>query len=1727
MKRLLPLLFLLLSAVSAQAQQVYGNEWINYSARYWAFWVATTPGATIFPDEGLWRIDSLTLANAGFPVGSVDASKIQVFGREEQVPIYFPGDSDQVFNGTDFIEFYVPKNDAWLDSALWDDPDHINNPYYSIVGDSIQFFITWDAAPTSLRVYDRAPGNWQSLPHRPWYWSSSVYMNPQLYRKGRRDVNGVTTSMTGDGEGYFQLDWLNDGPGSNSNDGPFDIAMPTPFILDNVQMPPCPVTVVVAGTNSASNQCGLDHHLTIRAGLSALPQVDTAWIGERTMKFNFNLLQSLNQLDNPTTNFRFSLVHDLPLNCGMQVDYPDRQALAYIQVDYQHQFSGFESEDIHMEVPNNGETLTALRMTSNWGPLMYVYADSVYRITPVYSAPTWNTLVPLRTGAERTHIYVSRPSNIRQVSALYPVRGTGYFTDFAANPVDSALVIVTHPKLMTGAMEYAAYRSNESANQYNTLVADVTELYQQFGGGVLRHPLGIRRFMGHLLASYEHDPQALFLIGKATQAPKLGGGDNTGYRSHTVQDSLVRRLCLVPSFGFPPSDARLTLGLSGDPWDLSVPVGRLAAITNEQVLDYLDKVRALEQQQEQPAAWMKNVLHFRGGFTPQENILFGSYLQAYEDIVEDTTYFSGKVTNFVKNPDQIISQAAADSVYNLIEEGVTLMTFYAHASGGGFDITIDQPGNYQWNGRHPLVIGNSCYTGNLHLPSNASASEQFVLAPGAGAIAFLASIDLGVTGYLYNMTSNFYQSFTEVNYGGSIGEHMHYLDSAALYVADPGISVTSGVEQFTLHGDPTVILNSPDKPELEITPLDVRFQPDPVTADVDSFKVVARVRNIGKGTGAPFSMAAQRWMLEENIELQPVLQQHVMQQWEDTVTFTLPVLQDSGGVGLNQVEVRADLDPDAIAEYDDQTNNRASQPLLITTGDLLPVDPFNFAITSDPAPTLQASTGDPFAPVRTYVIQIDTTDLYNSPVMEQTTIQAPGGVVSWTPGSIYTLNQLQDSLVFYWRCSIDSVGNGGYEWREFSFQHINGRKGWGQAHYFQFKNNVYNNLIYDRPQREWDFYTGERNLACITQGGSVANCKWTKDLVVQEGGGCTSEPALHLAVVDPLTFIPWTTYWQGTGHFLNANNDEGGGDNGCVINYRSQKRFMFKQNQPSRLVALANALSDSIPDGSYVLLYTYVRLNRPAIDASPLAATLATLGAEQYAAGTVPDGVPYIFFCQKGNPALRFEIFGGPTEQIDTSLYLPVTGDIGFMNAPPAGPFLQWDALHWSIEPNVPSDSARITINAVDDFGQTTSLLELSASSTDSLDLVAAGISQLDLERLQLEAKLFSDTLFTDPRPAQPVRWQLVGSPAPECAIDPPLGFYSSVDSLFEGQTGRVMVAVHNISDAPMDSLLIGAWVTNAQNQRQTVHWRRNAPLPVNGVVLDTVSFNLAGLAGANTLVIEANPRDTITQVYDQREMYHFNNIATLRFETFRDRENPVLDATFDGIHILDGDIVSARPEIRITLDDENPTLLFDDITDTTRIKVFLTRPGMNTPERVWFRLGGEEQLQFIPTQGSENVCHALWRPVFAQDGIYTLQVQASDISGNSSGDRDMFVRFEVVNKPTITEVLNYPNPFTTSTRFVFTLTGSETPTAMRIRIMTVTGRVVREVMLNDLGPLHIGRNITEFAWDGTDDFGDRLAQGVYLYQVTAQLNGQDIEYRETSAGGLFTKGFGKMYLLR
>ena len=181
--------------------------------------------------------------------------------------------------------------------------------------------------------------------------------------------------------------------------------------------------------------------------------------------------------------------------------------------------------------------------------------------------------------------------------------------------------------------------------------------------------------------------------------------------------------------------------------------------------------------------------------------------------------------------------------------------------------------------------------------------------------------------------------------------------------------------------------------------------------------------------------------------------------------------------------------------------------------------------------------------------------------------------------------------------------------------------------------------------------------------------------------------------------------------------------------------------------------------------------------------------------------------------------------------------------------------------------------------------------------------------------------------------------------------------------------------------------------------------------------------------------------------------------------------------------------------------------------------------------------MQWVPAGQAPNTDNAAsinFKPYFPQDGDYELIVSGKDRSENSAGAIQYRVAFQVINKPMISNMLNYPNPFTTSTAFVFTLTGSEVPQNLRIQILTITGKTVREITKDELGPIHIGRNITEFKWDGTDQYGQKLANGVYLYRVVTNLNGKSLDkYKSKERGNadntdqFFNNGYGKMYLMR
>ncbi|MBL0024723.1 MAG: hypothetical protein IPO98_06720 [Saprospiraceae bacterium] len=318
-----------------------------------------------------------------------------------------------------------------------------------------------------------------------------------------------------------------------------------------------------------------------------------------------------------------------------------------------------------------------------------------------------------------------------------------------------------------------------------------------------------------------------------------------------------------------------------------------------------------------------------------------------------------------------------------------------------------------------------------------------------------------------------------------------------------------------------------------------------------------------------------------------------------------------------------------------------------------------------------------------------------------------------------------------------------------------------------------------------------------------------------------------------------------------------------------------------------------------------------------------------------------------------------------------------------------------------------------------------------------------------------------------------------------------------------------------MDSILVKYTYIGSDNHAN-VNYKKLGKLLSGQKISDMIEFNIgAGNITDVRLIIEINPDN------NQPELNLFNNTLTVQFGVKRDQTNPLLDILFDGIHIMDGDIVSPKPEILITLEDDNKLLpvtdpnLFEMKLDTGRNQIM--EIPMTSP-----------QIKFTPAGNGNTTAKIQYYPNL-KEGDYKLIVQAKDASGNKSGVNPRSVNFKVIERQSISNVLNYQNPFSTSTQFVFTLTGEEVPEIMSISIMTVSGKVVREITKEELGPLHIGLNRSEYKWDGTDDYGSKLANGVYLYKVNTRKKDKSLydQFSLEKTDSYFTKGFGKLVILR
>lgn len=126
--------------------------------------------------------------------------------------------------------------------------------------------------------------------------------------------------------------------------------------------------------------------------------------------------------------------------------------------------------------------------------------------------------------------------------------------------------------------------------------------------------------------------------------------------------------------------------------------------------------------------------------------------------------------------------------------------------------------------------------------------------------------------------------------------------------------------------------------------------------------------------------------------------------------------------------------------------------------------------------------------------------------------------------------------------------------------------------------------------------------------------------------------------------------------------------------------------------------------------------------------------------------------------------------------------------------------------------------------------------------------------------------------------------------------------------------------------------------------------------------------------------------------------------------------------------------------------------------------------------------------------------------GEHNLKLKVWDVYNNSSEEYIDFVVVEA-DKLNIAHLLNYPNPFTTHTDFYFEHNMPGTDIEIIIQIFTVSGKLVKTI---DQTYFSDGYRAGPFSWNGTDDFGNRIGRGVYVYRLKVRsLTGEVVEKYE------------------
>lgn len=1371
----------------------------------------------------------------------------------------------------------------------------------------------------------------------------------------------------------------------------------------------------------------------------------------------------INDIGTSTTDFRFSSTY---LARG-------RHAVSYLELTYPR-FLNMNSKTTL--VWDNVSTNTYFRFdsysASHNQPVIYDMVNNVR----ILGSLSGQNLEFIRPNADEGKIYITDLTDRINITNFTEVN----FISLDPANSDHSFLIVTHPKLDSAAQVYADYRRSAAGGSYDVQVVHTPDLYNLFYYGY-HHPMAIRNYFRYTYDLQPNKPEYAILLGK-------GQTVDLASTNAVIRDEVD----LVPTWGMPPTDYPFVSEFEVNKLQPFIALGRIPALSNQDVINYLEKLKIHEAN----GNVSKTLLQLTGGNNDTESKILRQYQETYWEIAKGEKLGADRVSKY-KDEAVSVTTSLVEEIQTEINNGVHMIGYFGHGAAQVLEVDIGRADQLNNKGKYPLFLFQGCALGNSF--NATSLPEYYLLEPDNGGIAWIASSAYGFINELHAWAGYFYQNLYYDNYGESVG---HLMQTTIEEFQKPNNHYNrSQCRQMTYHGDPAIKLYAPELPDYEIVG-NIGVYPAEVTAEYDSFALVLDVRNHGKGLTADTpNVYIEVQYTNDTIRkfgpypLEPIYSNKEFKVWLPNTLYS---------AGLNKFTIMIDSG-NYIPEMppSGEFNNVRTFDFYMPSNSVYCLFPGLDEIISDTEVELVAQNFNLLSDDQQYEFEIDTTPLFNS-----TFLQSSGAI----PGQSLLSHKFNlaplDSIDYFWRVRIADPDA---KWSVSSFAFIyESEKGWSQGYFDKFDATSKSYVELDLDKREYKFSRGNSTTNIVYVAGASEPVTQRRILI----NGFDHYPGFIYTGIAAVALDPVTLdrYMDSSKFNRYVPNNNWGYNFKYYWPQSRSGAYWFNTNNQEDRDSFVHYLNN-IPDGYHLFILSSGYSGNDVWE-DTVFKSLELFGAQKI--WNVENGHPYGMYGVKGKlPGTATEVVANPGSPIDplnqrdefATLLYPVSID-GSITSGKIGPASNWSNFYRTIRPyDSPDDEISFDLIGVTRDDRDTLLFD----NVPTKDINLSTVDADSIPFLKIKANFRDESKRT---PSFIERWTLLYEGVPEGTLSPEISYYQNADSLQEGDSISLGFAFKNISGLSMDSVLVFTYAENSLGKRDTVEYKYYQPLAPNEHFNLDYKLSTIGMSGNNRVVVSVN------HDMDQLEQTLGNNIHSYKFNVITDEKNPLLDVVFDGLHIMDYDIVAHNTVITMSVLDENEFLFID---DPNSFEAILTKPD-GTPLQI---VSTMSEVSFTPATKPGEKAILQFNTEDLESGEYKLNVKVKDASGNYSSDLAYEIHFVVEREATITNVYPYPNPFTTNMKFVFTLTGEQLPDYMKIQIMTVTGKVVREINQAELGALRIGNNITEFSWDGTDQFGDQLANGVYLYKVTAKLNGEDLLHRASAGDQFFNEGYGKIYLMR